>query len=70
VVLAVNFCREHKIAHRDVKLSNIIFPLGAQDQQAPPTVAPPLPFHSQCKVKLADFGMAGFFGKDGTLRGR
>lgn len=59
VVLAVTFCREYNMAHRDVKLSNIIFPLDAHEN----------PAHA-LKVKLADFGMAGFFGKDGTLRGR
>jgi serine/threonine protein kinase len=59
VVRAVEYCRSHNIAHRDIKLSNIIFPPSAQEDPA-----------EKVFVKLADFGMAGFFGKDGMLRGR
>jgi serine/threonine protein kinase len=60
----VAFCYEHGIAHRDVKLSNIIFP--------PDPVAEGGQLHQGQgpRVKLADFGMAGFFAKSGTLRGR
>jgi len=49
------------IAHRDIKLSNITFPRSERD------------LSDECEnifIKLADFGMAGFVGKDGKLRGR
>lgn len=44
------------IAHRDVKLSNITFSVGETQ--------------NLYDCKLADFGMAGFIGKDKRLRGR
>jgi energy-converting hydrogenase Eha subunit A len=44
------------IAHRDIKLSNITFSIQEAEQLY--------------DCKLADFGMAGFIGKDKKLRGR
>ncbi|KAG5181273.1 kinase-like domain-containing protein, partial [Tribonema minus] len=52
---AARFARRHGFCHRDIKLSNLIFPRRG----APPGSA-----------RLADFGMAGRVGAHGLLRGR
>jgi len=55
VLEAVSFCQGHRIAHRDIKLSNLIFPVG--------NVA-------GTSIKLADFGMAAFWDDNCKLTGR
>ena len=66
---AVDMCNRLGIAHRDIKLSNITFPrktfADAEEMEDLGLTA------EQCMcVKLADFGMAGFEGRDKRLRGR
>jgi calcium/calmodulin-dependent protein kinase I len=63
LVEAVALCSRINIAHRDIKLSNVVFPL-------PNSEATEEAREDFFKVKLADFGMAGFIGADGRLRGR
>ncbi|CAM9433518.1 unnamed protein product [Chrysoparadoxa australica] len=55
VLKAVDFCISNGFAHRDIKLSNLIYPELAT---------------RPCDVRLADFGMAARAGSDGLLRGR
>ena len=54
LVKTIGMLQEKKIAHRDIKLSNIVFPDG--DGEVIP--------------KIVDFGMAAFVGKDGFVTGR
>jgi hypothetical protein len=61
VLEAVEFCASNDIAHRDVKLSNLLYP--AQDGQD-------VDLLDLGDVRLADFGMARRIGADGMLRGR
>lgn len=61
LTLASKLCMGVGIAHRDIKLSNITFPRDDHTNEAS---------SSSVRVKLADFGMAGFKDKDGLLRGR
>eukprot|EP01041_Mallomonas_annulata_P007679 gene7679-15723_t len=67
ILQALILCSSAGIGHRDVKLSNITIarPPSLLDG-LPKTYSPDAPL----KVKLADFGMAGFVGYDGFLRGR
>lgn len=71
LVEAVLLCWKCGIAHRDIKLSNITFPLECttdnvqQDVQHQGEVQ-----QKRIHIKLADFGMAGFQSTDGKLRGR
>lgn len=58
VLHAASFCIEHGFAHRDIKLSNLLYPADASHLSDP------------SNVKLADFGMAGKVGADGLLYGR
>jgi serine/threonine protein kinase len=65
LVEAVALCNRLGIAHRDIKLSNITFPinnhhLNDDEDEEEDFIA----------IKLADFGMAGFVGSDRKLRGR
>jgi serine/threonine protein kinase len=60
LVDAVLHCSRQGIAHRDIKLSNVTFPVDSNSDSASDDII----------VKLADFGMAGFIGRDGRLRGR
>jgi serine/threonine protein kinase len=87
---AVNLCNTCGIAHRDIKLQNITFPIenrqkhlggdtGESDNPHSPQdsgdrygdeYAYEEEEEEDLSIKLADFGMAGFVGKDGLLRGR
>lgn len=58
VLKATQFCSQQGYAHRDIKLSNLIYPADASYKTDP------------SNVKLADFGMAGKVGEDGLLYGR
>jgi len=60
---AISMCHSAGIAHRDIKLSNVTFPRSEPSSSSPP------PSYSTT-IKLADFGMAGFVGVDGKLKGR
>ena len=64
---ALLLCELAGVGHRDVKLSNITIarPPSMFDGLAGSPVQ-----ETHIKVKLADFGMAGFVGSDGCLRGR
>lgn len=50
-------CNRHGFCHRDVKLSNLLYPGPASS-------------HGPDRVHLADFGMAARAGRDGLVRGR
>ena len=59
LLVAASCCYSAGIAHRDIKLSNITFPLTDVESN-----------ETNLNVKLADFGMAGFICVDDKLRGR
>ena len=60
LVDAASLCYQSGFGHRDIKLQNITFPLIGKGMN-----------HScNMNIKLADFGMAGFRGNDGLMRGR
>ena len=61
VVEALSICYKLGIAHRDVKLSNITFPCNNRNHMDGK--------NGILKVKLADFGMAGF-ALENKIRGR
>jgi hypothetical protein len=71
---AISLCLDTGIAHRDVKLSNITFPLPDNKRTSPSSSSSSSPSpvieSNKTTIKLADFGMAGFAGLDGKLRGR
>jgi serine/threonine protein kinase len=87
LVTAALYCLKSGITHRDIKPSNITFSIveaGPSVDPLPAAVAPapalgppssqastpPLPF-SPIRIKLADFGMAGFISShDRKVRGR
>eukprot|EP00743_Colponemidia_sp_Colp-15_P009781 GILK01010712.1.p1 GENE.GILK01010712.1~~GILK01010712.1.p1 ORF type:complete len:1014 (+),score=181.21 GILK01010712.1:193-3234(+) len=54
LIKAVQYCQQRSIAHRDIKLENIVF----ADK------------HQRTSPKLADFGMAGFVVKGGLMHRR
>ncbi|CCI47206.1 unnamed protein product [Albugo candida] len=59
LVKGIEFCRQNKVAHRDIKLSNLAFDhCRTRDGQVLPI------------LKLADFGMAAMIKCDGKLTGR
>lgn len=66
---AIDICNRLGIAHRDIKLSNITFPLKTQYDLEEANELGLSDDQSLC-IKLADFGMAGFVGRDNKLRGR
>ena len=84
LVQAVSQLNRHDIAHRDIKLSNICFPFDSstattaeaeegslrQYQQMKSSNAILSQNQFKFKIKLIDFGMAGFVQEDGLLRGR
>ncbi|CAN0306824.1 unnamed protein product, partial [Laminaria digitata] len=53
----IDKCNQHGFCHRDVKLSNLLYPGPASS-------------HGPESVLLADFGMATTAGRDGLVRGR
>lgn len=53
----IDKCNRHGFCHRDVKLSNLLYPGPASSHG------------SEC-VLLADFGMAARADRDGLVRGR
>ena len=53
---AIDICNRIGIAHRDVKLSNVTFPANSGIK----TVKGELALPAMLRIKLADFGMAGF----------
>ncbi len=55
LVQSAKFCVESGIAHRDIKLSNIVFPIG---------------YDCPSSARLTDFGMAHQISSSGTLQGR
>ncbi len=55
LIESTKFCVDNGIAHRDIKLSNIVFPLN--DDRA-------------SSARLTDFGMAYQISSSGTLKGR
>lgn len=59
LVHAIHFCQENRVAHRDVKLSNLALDTATCPRGENFSV-----------IKLADFGMAAFVQPDGMLRGR
>ncbi len=69
LVQAVAMLEANAISHRDIKLSNITFPVKInEDLQTSGSHVRSK--HRPMQIKLADFGMAGFVEKDGFLRGR
>ena len=64
ILKALIICRRAGVAHRDVKLSNILIALPKRSNHLS-DITP-----RRLIVKLADFGMAGFVSNDGTVCGR
>ncbi|CAE7809689.1 CPK1, partial [Symbiodinium microadriaticum] len=69
LVQAVAMLEACAISHRDIKLSNITFPMKINEELASSSRQAGGK-HQPMQIKLADFGMAGFVEKDGFLRGR
>lgn len=67
LIEAVSLCHKLGIAHRDIKLSNVCF---SMNQVRGRSVQSLLQSKECIRVKLADFGMAGFLARDKKLRGR
>ena len=69
LVQAVAMLEACSISHRDIKLSNVTFPVRLNEELAV-SGQQSKSKHKPMQIKLADFGMAGFVEKDGFLRGR
>ncbi|DBA04301.1 TPA: hypothetical protein N0F65_002063 [Lagenidium giganteum] len=59
LVRAIDYCLRNGVAHRDIKLSNLALDYSSGPNGKRISV-----------LKIADFGMAAFIHRDGTLRGR
>mmetsp|Transcript_12657 Transcript_12657/g.20559 ORF Transcript_12657/g.20559 Transcript_12657/m.20559 type:complete len:1601 (+) Transcript_12657:232-5034(+) len=80
LVQAVALCQVNGLVHRDIKLTNIGFPVRTNASMLPENASSSAASSSASarkeaaamplQIKVADFGMAGFVEKDGKLRGR